>query len=69
MARAVQTILVSKSVAKTRSGAAKVAGKYGRVYTSRETDNYWRFRQRPPEDFKKGGYSTKKVAKGVYKVT
>jgi hypothetical protein len=55
VASAKQTVIVKKSAAKTRSRAAKVAKKYAdRIYTSRETKNVWRFRQRPPSCFSGG---------------
>lgn len=59
MARRKQTVIVKKSMAKTRSAASKVAKKYGdRIYTSRETKGVWRFRQRPPECFVQGTLRT-----------
>ena len=61
-----QSILVSKKIAKSREEAKRIARKYAdRIYTIRETENYYRIRQRPPEDFK-GGYRTQKVANGIY---
>lgn len=57
-----QTVIVTKKVAKTRAAATKVARKYAnRIYTSRETKNTWRFRQRPPDEFKKGTFRTFKI--------
>jgi len=57
-----QTVIVTKKVAKTRAAATKVARKYAnRIYTSRETKNTWRFRQRPPEDFDKKTFRTFKI--------
>lgn len=54
-----QTVIVSKKVAKTRAGATKVARKYAnRIYTSRETKTSWRFRQRPPKDFVQKSFRT-----------
>lgn len=54
-----QTVIVKKSVAKTRSAAAKVAKKHAdRIYTSRETKDVWRFRQRPPGCFQEGSMRT-----------
>jgi len=54
-----QTIIVSKSVAKTRAKAERLARPHAqRIYTSRETSHSWRFRQRPPTDFKKGSFRT-----------
>lgn len=52
-----QTIIVSKRIAKTRDMARRIAAKYAkRIYTSRETSGSWRFRQRPPDDFVKGSF-------------
>lgn len=54
-----QTVIVSKEVAKTRAKATKVARKFAnRIYTSRETKTSWRFRQRPPSDFRKKTFRT-----------
>lgn len=54
-----QTVIVSKDVAKTRAKATKVARKFAnRIYTSRETKNSWRFRQRPPKDFDQKSFRT-----------
>lgn len=54
-----QSVIVSKDVAKTRARATKVAREYAnRIYTSRETSTSWRFRQRPPTDFVKGSFRT-----------
>lgn len=62
--RAKQTVLVSKKLAPDRSAAAKVAKRHGdRVYTSRETKNFWRFRQRPPSCFG-GTFKTESRAGG-----
>lgn len=52
MTVATQSVIVKKSRAKTRKAAAKVARKYAdRIYTSRETETSFRFRQRPPSCF------------------
>lgn len=54
-----QTVIVSKAVAKTRQKAEQLARSHAdRIYTSRETSSSWRFRQRPPSDFKKGSFRT-----------
>lgn len=54
-----QSIIVSKRIAKTRNAAEKIARKYAnRIYTSRETGSSWRFRQRPPTDFVKNSFRT-----------
>lgn len=54
-----QTVIVSKTVAKTRVKAERLARPHAnRIYTSRETSHSWRFRQRPPSDFKKGSFRT-----------
>jgi hypothetical protein len=57
-----QTVIVSKEVAPTREEATEIAREYAnRIYTSRQTESSWRFRQRPPDDFKKGSFRTFKV--------
>lgn len=61
---ALQTVLVSKGAAPTRKKATKVARAHAdRIYTSRETSGYWRFRQRPPACFR-GGFRSKKIRGG-----
>lgn len=61
-----QTVIISKDIAKTREAAAKVAREFAnRIYTSRETKTSWRFRQRPPDDFRKGTFRTKKIQDGI----
>lgn len=61
-----QTVIISKKIAKTREAAKRVAREYAsRIYTSRETKTSWRFRQRPPDDFRKGSFRTKKIHDGV----
>lgn len=63
MAKAnLQTVIVSKGIAATRAQATKVARPHAnRIYTSRETQASWRFRQRPPTDFVKGTFRTFKI--------
>lgn len=52
-----QTIIVSKRIAKTRDQAKHIASSYAkRIYTSRETSGSWRFRQRSPDDFVKNSF-------------
>lgn len=64
--RVKQTIIVSKSVVKTRKQAAKLAKPHAtKMYTSRETSTSFRFRQRKPSDFKSNTFITAKVAPGV----
>lgn len=54
-----QTVIVSKDVARKREEATEVAREFAnRIYTSRQTKDSWRFRQRPPSDFKKGTFRT-----------
>lgn len=54
-----QTVIVSKGVAKTRMRAERLADPHAnRIYTSRETKSSFRFRQRPPSDFKKNSFRT-----------
>lgn len=60
MKRVLQTVLVRKSAAPTLEAAKKLARPHAdRIYTSRETKNYWRFRQRPPGCFTEGPYTYK----------
>lgn len=60
--REAQTYIVPKSIAKTQAEAIKIAKKYGAtVSTIRETEESWRFRQRPPEDFVSGSFRTFKI--------
>lgn len=54
-----QTVIVSKDVAKTQAKAERLARKHAnRIYTVRQTKRSWRFRQRPPDDFKKKSFRT-----------
>lgn len=54
-----QSVIVKKSAAKTRKAAAKLAKKHAdRIYTSRETKNNFRFRQRPPSCFVQGTFKS-----------
>lgn len=62
-----QAVLVRKALAPTRRKAASIVRSMGhRTYTSRETKNVWRFRQRPPACFK-GTYGTHCIDKGGVK--
>ena len=65
MATALQTIIVSKETASTRNAAKRVAAEFGPISTSRETTTSFRFRQRPPEDFREDSFRTKKIEGGV----
>lgn len=57
-----QTVIVPKGLAPTREEATEIAREHAnRIYTSRQTKDSWRFRQRPPADFKKGSFRTFKV--------
>lgn len=50
--RTKQTVIVRKSAAPTRKAAEKLARRHAdRIYTARETEKSWRFRQRPPDCF------------------
>lgn len=61
-----QTIIVNKKVAKTRKQALKKAKPHAdRIYTSRETSQSFRFRQRPPKDFNSNSFVTVQVGPGV----
>lgn len=66
--REAQTYIVPKALAKTVDEAAKIVKAMGgKVTTSRETGESWRFRQRPPEKFVAGSFKTFEVpqSKGV----
>lgn len=64
MAGVKQTILVSKAAAPTREEAERIARRHAdRIYTSRETANFWRFRQRPPGCFT-GAFRSEKIRNG-----
>lgn len=64
MKRALQTILVSRKIAPTRKKAEAIARKFaGRIYTSRKTKSFWRFRQRPLACFA-GAYKSKSIRDG-----
>ena len=67
----IQTVIVSKTKAKTRAAAEKIAEKLlgKKVKTSRETETSFRFRQFPPEEIVKGTIGTKQVKQGVSIVT
>jgi ATP-dependent DNA ligase len=61
-----QTVIVNKSIATNREQAQAIAKQFAdRLYTSRETGQSYRFRQKPPEVFKDGSFRTSKVAPGV----
>ncbi len=60
----VQTVIVSKSIAKTKEEATRVA-KDWKTDSVRETSDSWRFRQRPTEDFVPGSFRTKEVKPGL----
>lgn len=60
-----QTVIVPKAMATTRGAASAAAREHGRVYTSRETQQSWRFRQRPVTDFVKSSFRTKRLPSGI----
>lgn len=65
-----QTIIVKKiqdGESIDRAEAEELADKHAKraIYTSRETGQSYRFRQRPPGDFKKGSFRTVKVEPGI----
>jgi len=68
---AIQSVVVSKSVAKSRSRAASIARRVTgkRPRTSRETGTSYRFRQFPPDECVKGSYATVSRGRGVRLVT
>lgn len=66
--RTLQTVIVSKSRTNDRDKAREIARKHAdRIYTSRETSESFRFRQRPPDQFDQKSFRTFKVPgeKGV----
>jgi len=63
MALKLQTIIVPKAEASSLEAAKKIAKKFGTLHTHRETSTSFRFRQRPPEEFKPGSFRTKHVGK------
>lgn len=63
--RELQTILVSKEVAPSEAEAKKKALKYGRADKVDETEQSFRFRQRPPSDFVEGSFRSFKPEEGV----
>jgi len=64
--RAAQTLIFDKSKFETVESALNWAKAHGfEHYTSRETDNMWRVRQRPPEDFKPGSMRTIEIEPGI----
>lgn len=66
--KAKQSVIIKKThpQADTRADAKRIAKRYAdRLYTSRETASSWRFRQRPPSDFKKGSFRTERIGKHV----
>ena len=63
--KTLQTVTVKKTLAPTRKKAERIVRNMKkRTYTSRKTPNQWRFRQRPPDCFRKDGYFTKCFEKG-----
>jgi len=61
-----QTVIVPKKLAASRSKATKLARRHAnRIYTSRETGQSYRFRQRPPTDFVKSSFRTVKLPDGI----
>jgi hypothetical protein len=61
-----QTVIVPKSLAGSLEEATRIAKRVAsKIYTSRETDSSYRFRQRPPEDFVAGTFRTSKLKSGV----
>lgn len=56
-----QSVLVAKEIAPRKASAAKIVKELGKGYkTSKadETELFWRFRQHPPEKFRKGTWMT-----------
>lgn len=60
-----QTIVISKEIAKSLQEASSKAKKYGEIRTSRETDSSYRFAQRSPDDFQADSYKSFSPEKGV----
>ena len=66
MALEVQTIIINKSIARSRATAMAIARKHiSRIYTSRETNDSYRFRQFDPAQAVKGTYATKSLGNGI----
>jgi len=65
--RAKQTIIIKKSnKINTLQKAIAIARKYvDRLYTHRETNDSWRFRQKPPEDFDPKSFKTEVINDSV----
>jgi hypothetical protein len=55
----VQTIIVSKEIARTREEATEIARKFGAEHLESDmTSTSWRFRQRSPDDFMQSSFKT-----------
>jgi hypothetical protein len=67
MAREMQTLVVSKEVAGTRSDAETVHRRVRRrePRTVRETDESWRFAQFPPDQCEANSYASQEIIDGV----
>ncbi len=66
MPKVKQTIIVNKEVASTRKKALRMIKPFAdRIYTSRETSQSFRFRQRPPKDFYPESFVTVHIAPGI----
>ncbi len=48
---ATQSVIVKKRPGRSRADAERIARRFGKVETSRETGTSYRFRQAPPGDF------------------
>jgi hypothetical protein len=64
---ATQSVIVQKRPGRSREDAERIAKRFGKIETSRETGTSYRFRQRPPEDFAE--MRTKKLTADVSIVT
>jgi hypothetical protein len=61
-----QTVIIDKKLAKNREEAEEMARRFSdRLYTSRETSQSFRFRQRPPSKFVPGSFRTFQPKPGV----
>ncbi|MCK5605463.1 DUF2213 domain-containing protein [Candidatus Pacearchaeota archaeon] len=59
--RQVQTIIVSKEIAKTSEAAKKIAKEFGEIKKVEEKENSFRFRQMEPERFEEKSFRTFQV--------
>lgn len=61
----VQSVIISKTVAKSKKEAVKKVPDGFKTSDIEETEQSWRFRQRDPDDFMPNSFRTKQIAPGV----